>query len=333
MPSPRPSGAGAGGAASAAVELELMRRYTSLLGDAITPAEQLKLKILELAAAQEKGGVSDSMRARALSAFQLSLDAAAVATRERLGIASQEEITTIRLRELESQRAKGFVKNAEEMAAAERIIAREAKAASEALQVRGAIFPGLKQFELDAQNLQKNLDNLATTSLGNLGTALTDLATGTTSASQAFRNLALQVTRSIIEMTIRMLILAPIARGLQATLGGFPLPGGAPIGQGGIGHNASGTDNWRGGPTWVGEQGPELLNLPRGSQIIPNSVARGGAGGAIQINSTYQIAGAVGKEELAMAIRQSHDRAVQQAVSIANAGAPARQMRYRQLGT
>lgn len=36
------------------------------------------------------------------------------------------------------------------------------------------------------------------------------------------------------------------------------------------GHNALGTDNWRGGPTWVGERGPELLNLPRGSQIIPN---------------------------------------------------------------
>lgn len=36
------------------------------------------------------------------------------------------------------------------------------------------------------------------------------------------------------------------------------------------GHNAKGTDFWKGGPTWVGEEGPELLNLPRGSQIIPN---------------------------------------------------------------
>ena len=34
--------------------------------------------------------------------------------------------------------------------------------------------------------------------------------------------------------------------------------------------NAEGTDFWRGGPTWVGEKGPELLNLPRGSQIIPH---------------------------------------------------------------
>jgi phage-related protein len=36
------------------------------------------------------------------------------------------------------------------------------------------------------------------------------------------------------------------------------------------GHNANGTDNWRGGTTWVGERGPEIVNLPKGSQVIPN---------------------------------------------------------------
>jgi hypothetical protein len=40
-----------------------------------------------------------------------------------------------------------------------------------------------------------------------------------------------------------------------------------------IGQNASGTDNWRGGLTWVGERGPELLNLPRGSQVMPNAAS------------------------------------------------------------
>lgn len=38
-----------------------------------------------------------------------------------------------------------------------------------------------------------------------------------------------------------------------------------------VGNNAKGTDNWRGGLTWVGEDGPELLNLPKGSQITPNA--------------------------------------------------------------
>ena len=31
--------------------------------------------------------------------------------------------------------------------------------------------------------------------------------------------------------------------------------------------NATGNDNWRGGLTWVGENGPELVSLPAGSQI------------------------------------------------------------------
>ena len=34
------------------------------------------------------------------------------------------------------------------------------------------------------------------------------------------------------------------------------------------GYNASGNDNWRGGLTWVGESGPELVALPAGSQIL-----------------------------------------------------------------
>ena len=37
-----------------------------------------------------------------------------------------------------------------------------------------------------------------------------------------------------------------------------------------IGRNAKGDDNWRGGLTWVGEEGPELVELPGGSRILPN---------------------------------------------------------------
>ena len=37
-----------------------------------------------------------------------------------------------------------------------------------------------------------------------------------------------------------------------------------------LGNNAQGTDYWRGGLTWVGEQGPEIVNLPRGSQVYDN---------------------------------------------------------------
>ncbi|WP_169308002.1 phage tail tape measure protein [Brevundimonas subvibrioides] len=40
-----------------------------------------------------------------------------------------------------------------------------------------------------------------------------------------------------------------------------------------FGKNANGTDFWTGGPTWVGERGPELINLPRGAQVIEHNRA------------------------------------------------------------
>jgi hypothetical protein len=74
--------------------------------------------------------------------------------------------------------------------------------------------------------------------------------------------------------------------------------GGGLIGAG-LGSNAGGTSNWRGGPTWVGEKGPEILNLPRGSRITPNNRAMAGGGSSpISINF-YGLTGdprAVGRE-------------------------------------
>lgn len=43
--------------------------------------------------------------------------------------------------------------------------------------------------------------------------------------------------------------------------------------------NAAGTDNWQGGITWVGENGPELISLPKGTQILNAQESRDFAGG------------------------------------------------------
>lgn len=50
--------------------------------------------------------------------------------------------------------------------------------------------------------------------------------------------------------------------------------------------NAAGDQNWRGGLTWVGESGPELVNLPRGSQIYSNQESQQIAGGDTYYNIT-----------------------------------------------
>lgn len=52
-----------------------------------------------------------------------------------------------------------------------------------------------------------------------------------------------------------------VGTGIEVTLGTY---------QAAIPAHAKGTDNFQGGLTLVGEEGPEIVNLPRGSQIIPN---------------------------------------------------------------
>lgn len=47
------------------------------------------------------------------------------------------------------------------------------------------------------------------------------------------------------------------------------------------GYNAGGTPNWRGGLTWVGEAGPELVRLPSGSEVMSAQESRRAAGTTI----------------------------------------------------
>lgn len=60
-----------------------------------------------------------------------------------------------------------------------------------------------------------------------------------------------------------------------------------PFGGGGDpGNNALGTQYWRGGQTWVGENGrPELVTLPRGTQITPANRVGAAGGSAVVVQS------------------------------------------------
>ena len=60
---------------------------------------------------------------------------------------------------------------------------------------------------------------------------------------------------------------------------------------GSVGKNAAGDNNWKGGLTWVGEKGAELVDLPRGSRILPHkeSVSMTKQGGSVVKDSTANI--------------------------------------------
>ena len=66
--------------------------------------------------------------------------------------------------------------------------------------------------------------------------------------------------------------LGAVAGSVGASSGGASTGGG---GFGGLTAFASGANFTPGGLSMVGERGPELLNLPRGGQIIPNDILRG----------------------------------------------------------
>ena len=70
-----------------------------------------------------------------------------------------------------------------------------------------------------------------------------------------------------------------------------------------LGWFASGTDYAPGGMAVVGEQGPELVNLPAGSKVTPNSELSGsiGQGATVNIYSPR----AVDPSEAAAIMRQS----------------------------
>ena len=63
--------------------------------------------------------------------------------------------------------------------------------------------------------------------------------------------------------------------------------------------NALGTSYYKGGQTWVGEHGPELLSLPSGSKIYSNQKSKGMASApSVTVNVTVQ-GNIIGNEEYA----------------------------------
>jgi phage-related tail protein len=113
---------------------------------------------------------------------------------------------------------------------------------------------------------------------------LLDFETGTRSAGDAMKQFEQQFIRSLLQMVNQALIVKPLLSGIGGFLGlgSVTGSGSVPVMSSGLGAGtgglsfpmfAAGTDSAPGGLAWVGERGPELVNLPKGSQVIPNHVS------------------------------------------------------------
>ncbi|MYL98405.1 tape measure protein [Novosphingobium sp. FGD1] len=173
--------------------------------------------------------------------------------------------------------------------------------------------------------LNAQLGSIATGALDNITSGLMDAIMGAKSLKEAFGDMAKAVIANLIEMAVRFVIFESLGRafgvsGLGKSALGISTQSTPGVS---IGKNATGTHNWRGGLTMVGEKGPELLSLPGGSQIAPHNLlssamqqstrAMGAAPSPINFNTTVNAQDAVLTSAVKGWIQESQVQSVQAA--------------------
>lgn len=131
--------------------------------------------------------------------------------------------------------------------------------------------------------------------------------------------------------TLERALINSLSNSLSNLLTGGQIGGGGILGSIAsflIGHNAGGTDNWRGGLSWVGERGPELLNIPRGAQVLSHAASMaamvgGRGGGTVHQTIHLHAEGAVLSTELIQTMQQIGMMAYSSAVRTAKVSIPA----------
>lgn len=203
--------------------------------------------------------------------------------------------------------------NAEQMAAAQAVLAKNTRDLADAASVAGSNLPNLQRALNDASDVNKQLDQFATSSFSTLTTGLTDIFDGTKTAAQGFSDLGKTVLRSLEEMLVKMYIVLPIFNALKGALGGGGLLGSILPGIGGgvtasaMGNVFPANDNgisrysnqivsrptvfaFAKGIGLMGEAGDEaIMPLRRGPDGTLGVMARGG--GSAQVKNEINIVG------------------------------------------
>lgn len=166
-----------------------------------------------------------------------------------------------------------------------------AKARGQLEQLNGP----LATFARESANVGQQIEGLAAQSLERLADDFGDIIAGTKSVEDAFRSMAQSIIAELAKIAIKKAVLGPLADLMGGGGGGILsslIGGGAStvaVGGYAMPKFAKGTDFAPGGLALVGEEGPELINIPRGGQVIPNDVLRRSAGGSQAITYAPNI--------------------------------------------
>jgi hypothetical protein len=224
--------------------------------------QELEQQAQQIAAAENQAA-TDSLNT------QLALAGTEAARKELALQIFDAEMAYLRAK-LEAVRSSEVVSETERRLAEIQLQALNANAAGKRQGVANANATSVERYltELNAtkEQLDEQMDQIGIRGLEALEQGLLDVVTGVKSIGDAFREVSNQIIADLMRIAIRQMIIKPLANALFG---------------GGVGGNAYGTSYWGGGPTWVGEDGPEIVNLPRGAQVVPshqsaNDNARGG---------------------------------------------------------
>ncbi len=164
----------------------------------------------------------------------------------------------------------------------------------------------LRTLSKSPAQINEAIDAIKINGLEALSDALVDAIVNFKSLADVAKSMVKQVLAEFLKLQIQQAIIKPLSKAL-----GLTIPA-----------HANGTNFAPGGISLVGERGPELVNLRRGSQVIPNNALRGMAGRSGQ-NITVNVNA---KDAV---LTQTVAGWVQQGVSAAIGGGEARAVRQR----
>jgi lambda family phage tail tape measure protein len=205
---------------------QLAQQKLALLGPLITAQqaqEQVQLQVN--AAAQNGVHISDTQVAALKQVALAQFEVNRVNQQAQIGVFDLATAQKAANDNLQSMVAQHLLdpNNPAQWAAATIAAAKGTQSLADAAKVAGSNLPQLQQALNDASNVNKQIDQFASTSFNNITTGLADIFDGTKSAAQGFSDLGKTVLRSLEEMLVKMYIVLPIFNSLKGILGGGSL--------------------------------------------------------------------------------------------------------------
>jgi len=150
----------------------------------------------------------------------------------------------------------------------------------------------LRSFQKTTGQISEAFDRVKIDGLESLNGAIVDTIMGAKSLGDAFKNVASQIIADLLRIAVQRAVIGPLADALFGGGSGGGTGGGSGL-LGKIFGFANGTSHAPGGLALVGERGPELVNLPRGSKVYPNGTGpRQQSGNTIVMHNDFRGADA-----------------------------------------